>query len=184
MARGEIRRGPCIREIWLSTKPITMGVSCANTGGGSDGRPTTLAPGPPVGGGGWVEDCYQPTTGWGRGVVLVLLLGLCEPLPITRVFGSPETDTIGAGSRLSCSITAAPVGWSPHGGVLSPQGCSPLGPIPLLGSPLTTLLPSRRKPWFLPTTGCRVGSWGDRGTSLLDGAPRATPAPSQDAATM
>ena len=99
-----------------------------------------------------MEDCYQPTTGWGRGVVLILLLGLREPLPITRVFGSPETDTIGAGSRLSCSITAAPVGWSSHGGVLSPQGCSPLGPIPLLGSPLTTLLPSRRKPWFLPTT--------------------------------
>ena len=161
-----------------------MGVSCANTGGRADRHPADLAPEPPVGGGGRVEDCYQPTTGWGRGVVLVLLLGLCEPLPITRVFGSPETDTIGAGSRLSCSITAAPVGWSSHGGVLSPQGCSPLGPIPLLGSPLTTLLPSRRKPWFLPTTGCRVGSWGDRGTSLLDGAPRATPAPSQDAATV
>jgi hypothetical protein len=66
-----------------------------------------------------VEDCYQPTTGWGRGVVLVLLLGLCEPLPITRVFGSPETDTIGAGSRLSCSITAAPVVF-PRWGTIPP----------------------------------------------------------------
>jgi len=90
-------------------------------------QPTT---GPPVGGGGWVEDCYQPTTGWGRGVVLILFLGLCEPLPITRVFGSPESDTAGAGSLLNCSISAAPIGWSSRGGVLSPQGCSPLGPIP------------------------------------------------------
>jgi hypothetical protein len=83
--------------------------------------------------------------------VLVLLLGLCEPLPITHVFGSPEADTTGAGSRLSCLLSAAPVGWSSRGGVLCPQGCSPLGLIPLLGSPLATLLPSQRKPWFLPT---------------------------------
>jgi hypothetical protein len=114
----------------------------------------TLAPEPPVGGGGWVEGCYQTTTKWGRGVVLVLLLGLCEPLPITCVFGSPETDTTGAGSRLSYSLSAAPVGWSSCGGVLSPQARSPLGPIPLLGSPLTTLSPSRVWRYLFSTAFC------------------------------
>ena len=47
--------------------PIAMGVSCANTGGRADRHPAGLAPEPPVGGGGWVEDCYQPTVWWGRG---------------------------------------------------------------------------------------------------------------------
>jgi hypothetical protein len=56
-----------------------------------------------------VEDCNNRLHGGQRRLYSSSSWAPRGPLPVTHVFGSPESDTTGAGCQLSCSLSAAPV---------------------------------------------------------------------------
>ena len=56
-----------------------------------------------------MEDCNNRLHGGQRRLYSSSSWAPRGPLPVTHVFGSPESDTTGAGCQLSCSLSAAPV---------------------------------------------------------------------------
>ena len=100
----------------------------------------------------------------------------------TLAFGVPPRTLWG--DQLSCLRPGSARGLAFLRYVLFPPGMPscPLGPIPLLGSSHRAPKTPKGVPGFNQPQGVGLDPGGQRGSSRLDGAPRATPAPSDDGA--